>query len=194
LKKLKNERLDIELTQSKNSDSSNPVHAMISRESGSQCLLDPAKINDHARYFEVESFGAHPTGISAIHAMNHVIQEGMPVFSTDQVINILQKLPNRKAAGLDGIYNEVLKTASHIIAPVLTNALSKTAHFPEEWKTVIIVPKFKNKGSAEEIANYLPIALNSCMRRVYEKCILKELAQYDGSLLMAQGDSGKTYR
>jgi hypothetical protein len=56
------------------------------------------------------------------------------------------------------------------------NLLSKTAHFPEEWKTAIIDPIFKNKGSAQEIANYRPIALTSCMRRVYERCVLKEMA------------------
>jgi hypothetical protein len=78
--------------------------------------------------------------------------------------------------------NEVLKTASHIIAPVLTkwfNTLSRTAYFPEEWKTAIIVPIFKDKGSVLDIANYRPIALTSCVRRVpvYQKCILQELVK-----------------
>jgi hypothetical protein len=78
----------------------------------------------------------------------------------------------------------------YIIAPILTkwfNLQSKTAHFPEEWKTAIIVPIFKNKGSAQEIANYRPIALTSCMRRVYERCVLKEMAKFDDTLSKVQG-------
>jgi hypothetical protein len=49
------------------------------------------------------------------------------------------------------------------------------------------VPIFKGKGEALNIANYRPIALTSCVRRIYERCVLRVLDNYGQFISRTQG-------
>ena len=78
--------------------------------------------------------------------------------SIDIVLN-LKKIGDKKATGLDKIPSKLLKTAASIIAPLLTNILSKsilTGIYPSEWKKVTLVFK---KDIKSDPNNYSPISV-----------------------------------
>ncbi|XP_068741900.1 uncharacterized protein [Montipora capricornis] len=72
--------------------------------------------------------------------------------SSDIVLNILKKIVDKKATGLDKIPSKLLKTAAGIIVPSLTAIFSKsilTGIYPSEWKMAKVNPVFK-KGIKSE--------------------------------------------
>ena len=78
--------------------------------------------------------------------------------SIDIVLNLLKKIDDKKANGLDKIPSKLLKTAAGIIAPSLTAIFSKstlTGIYPREWKTAKVTPIFK-KGIKSYPNNYRP--------------------------------------
>ena len=42
-----------------------------------------------------------------------------------------------------------------------------TGHFLEQWSTGCIYPIFKNKGSRENVQNYRPITILSCLGKLF---------------------------
>lgn len=91
---------------------------------------------------------------------------------------IIQKLPNRKAPGSDGIDNKIIKnlsTKAIVQLMYIVNAILKPSHFPEQWKLAVIVPIPKpNKDSSNPI-NYRPVSLLGTLSKITEKVILKRI-------------------
>ena len=73
-----------------------------------------------------------------------------------EVKQAIRRLKAGKAAGLDEISGEFLKTAEDIITPFLTklfNQLFDNGIFSEEWSRSVLIPLFK-KGDANNPENY----------------------------------------
>lgn len=170
-----------------------------SRQSRSGCRLDPNKLQEHANYFKEKTFGIAPEGQldehEALELLNTDpddidIRRDLVLFDKPKVEEVIRRLANGKAAGIDGLKNEVIKTSLHILASQLTtffNILQALNCIPSDWKTASIVPVFKNKGSPEDIKNYRPIALTCCFRRIYERLLLPRLEMFNKSLQKSQG-------
>ena len=85
----------------------------------------------------------------------------MKATTVNVVRKLLVKLSERKAMGLDNNPNKSLKMAANIVAPSLTQIITKsisTGLFPTEWKLTRVTPIFK-KGKRDDPNNLRPIPL-----------------------------------
>ncbi|GBP39241.1 Retrovirus-related Pol polyprotein from type-1 retrotransposable element R2 [Eumeta japonica] len=82
-----------------------------------------------------------------------------------------------KAPGPDGISNEVLKRAKHVIIPILKdifNDIIDSEAIPQQWTKSNIILLYK-KGDQYDIGNYRPISLMSNIYKIFAKIILKRM-------------------
>ena len=101
--------------------------------------------------------------------------------------NLLENIDVRKATGLDGVSNKLLKLAAHIVAPTLTEIFTtsiNTGIFPTEWKIAKVTPIFK-KGKKNDLNNYRPISVIPTVAKIFEKVVYEQLFSYfnDNNLL-----------
>ena len=115
------------------------------------------------------------------------------------VAKYIKRLKLRKAAGLDGITNELLK----ILGPSICDPLSSfifnlsfsSGVFPSVWKRSVVVPIYKNKGSKSDPTNYRPISLLSAISKLRERVMYDQLYAHVNPLLspaqsgLRKGDS-----
>ena len=98
----------------------------------------------------------------------------------DEVIKLLNALPQNKACGLDGIPSRLLKEAKEIIALSLTyifNLSIKTGISPNEWKIAKVTPIFKD-GKKYIPDNYRPISVLPAVTKLIERIIFNQLYSY----------------
>ena len=109
---------------------------------------------------------------------------------TDQVEvdSFLSELLNASSPGASEISIKVLKELRIIFIPILTkifNYCIKASVLPDEWKSAIVTPLYKNKGSNEEFTNYRGISVLSPVAKIFEKILAKQIINYinDSDLL-----------
>lgn len=100
-------------------------------------------------------------------------------YELEQTINTL---PTKKAKGPDDIANELVKLAlpaanTHLLT--VFNACLTLSYFPSEWKeaTTVILRKY-DKPDYSEAGAYRPIALLSCLGKVFETILSKRLTYW----------------
>ena len=101
-----------------------------------------------------------------------------PTVST--VRNLLENIDVRKATGLDGVSNKLLKFAAHIVAPTLTEIFTtsiNTGIFPTEWKIAKVTPILK-KGKKNDLNNYRLISVIPTVAKIFEKVVYEQLFSY----------------
>ena len=108
-----------------------------------------------------------------------------PTVST--VRHLLENIDVRKATGLDGVSNQLLKFAAHIVAPTLTEIFTtsiNTGIFPTEWKIAKVTPIFK-KRKKNDLNNCRPISVIPTVVKIFEKVVYEQLFSYfnDNNLL-----------
>jgi len=89
--------------------------------------------------------------------------------SIEEVTHAISNLKNKKAPGLDCIRNEMLKSASNVLAPVLTklfNVILKSGNFPESWRLSALTVIHK-KGDKCNPKNYRGIAVSSNLCKLF---------------------------
>ncbi|KFM60245.1 putative RNA-directed DNA polymerase from transposon X-element, partial [Stegodyphus mimosarum] len=79
----------------------------------------------------------------------------------------------RSSPGLDGISYEILKHLYNSVTALLSlyNRVWKENIFPSAWKRAVVIPIPKPGKDPKDPSNYRPIALTSCMCKVFEKML-----------------------
>ena len=101
--------------------------------------------------------------------------------TTEEITKLINNLPNKHSAGVDGISSVLLKNINSIIAPALSIAINQSLHsgiFPTHLKIAKVIPLYKNKGSANDFGNYRPISLLNVISKIYERAVYNQLYEY----------------
>jgi hypothetical protein len=89
---------------------------------------------------------------------------------------ILDKLKTNKATGEDQIDNMILKNISRKTTVQLTyiiNAVLKLNHFPDQYKTAVVVPIPKAGEHLSKKENFRPISLLNSISEIIEKIMYR---------------------
>jgi len=151
-------------------------------------ITDPKQISEH--------FVNHFTQVGKIQSekiltsekrsedymMHNVLSESAFFSPTDmvEVCDIIQKMKPSNSKGCDQISSTILKNIMTTIAvplSVLINRSLNEGQFPDLLKIAKVVPIYKDKNK-QDVSNYRPISILSCIAKVYEKIIHKRLYNY----------------
>ena len=104
-----------------------------------------------------------------------------------EIENIIEVLNPNKASGDDGISHKMLKSVSKTVSKPLCILMNRSFHegiFPDIWKLANVIPIFK-KGDKSEPSNYRPVALLSCIGKLQERIVFKNMYNFliDNNLL-----------
>ena len=97
-----------------------------------------------------------------------------------QIENVIKRLINNKATGMNGIPNKILKDNSTYLSPFfeeLFNLSIETNTFPDDIKVVKVAPVFKS-GDKEDLNNYRPISVLPTIARISERLLYNQLCDY----------------
>lgn len=118
-----------------------------------------------------------------------------PTVSEHEVAEVIRGLPSKKAKGGDGVPNELIKTAESLLTPILSKVFESCltyGYFPKTWKTATtaILRKF-DKDDYSEAGAYRPIALLSCLGKVFETILARRITYWaETHKILAQGHMG----
>ena len=114
--------------------------------------------------------------------------------TSDEICKCIRKLNNGKASGIDNVLNEYIKSTCDIFLPVyekLFNLILDTGIFPKEWSIGSIHPIYKNKGNRDNVKNYRPITILSCMGKLFTSILNMRLNDYlEESMLLGENQAG----
>ena len=104
-----------------------------------------------------------------------------------EIQTIIEVLDPNKASGDDGISHKMLKGVSKSVSKplcILMNRSFSEGIFPDTWKLANVIPIFK-KGDKSQPSNYRPVALLSCIGKLQERIVFKNLYNFllDNNLL-----------
>ena len=93
----------------------------------------------------------------------------------------IKTLKNKRSVGADGISSCTIKELPKFFAKILTPLFNKSlaqGFFPDWLKMTIIVPAAKGGGDPTQMTNYRPIALLSCISKIFEKYVKDKILNY----------------
>ena len=158
---------------------------------GVKTIFPPMRINDvyeSDNKEKTEAFNKFFLGHSNINDSNHtlpllgqinVLLSNITVTEQD-VVDQLKCLDTSKTCGPDGVTSKLLHEAGNVIAPSLTKLFNLSLHlgkFPKLWKRANVTPLFK-KGNKNDLNNYRPVSLLSCVSKIFEKIVFKYIYNY----------------
>ncbi|XP_055817839.1 uncharacterized protein LOC129886954 [Solanum dulcamara] len=94
--------------------------------------------------------------------------------TVEEVKGVVRRMHWGRANGPDEILGEFWKSASSVGLEWLTrlfNVIFKTATMPEEWRSSVMIPLYKNKGDIQNCNNYRGIKLLSQTMKVWERVV-----------------------
>lgn len=100
--------------------------------------------------------------------------------TAEEIIQITKQMPRNKAVGPDEITVHVLKENIDILCHPLKRIFNQsfiTGTYPEALKTGRVTPIFK-ADDPNNITNYRPITILSCINILFEKLIAKRMISY----------------
>ena len=114
-------------------------------------------------------------------SLSQIICTEQEIEKTIEVLN-----PN-KASGDDGISHKMLRGVSKSVSKplcILMNRSFEEGIFPDIWKIANVIPIFK-KGDKSQPSNYRPVALLSCIGKLQERIVFKNMYNFllDNNLL-----------
>jgi len=155
--------------------------AALKRPDDTWCITDHDKAallsENFATYFITDD-GNEPDFPSRV-PPNVSISEVL--FTPEKVRRVLAKLPKKYSRTPDGYPAAFLKNLSTVIAePVATlfTICFRQGILPDIWKTALVTPVFKRKGSASNPQNYRPISLTCFLCKVFETIMREDIAVY----------------
>jgi Reverse transcriptase (RNA-dependent DNA polymerase)/Endonuclease-reverse transcriptase len=99
-------------------------------------------------------------------------------FTPNQVKEVIERSPPKKAPGYDLIVQPLLKALPKKGLVMLTqifNAILRTTHFPSKWKHANITMIHKPGKSKSDPKNYRPISLLPLFSKIFERLLLEQL-------------------
>ena len=109
---------------------------------------------------------------------HNVMDELNSIISLKEIHDAISALKLNKAAGLDGLCNEMLKAGSTVLLPYfhkLFNAILQSGKFPDSWRTNTLSPLHK-KGDLHTTGNYRGIAVGTCISKLFLSILQKRLS------------------
>ena len=100
--------------------------------------------------------------------------------TTNEILALIKKLPNKRSSGYDNISNLLLKSLSTQISVPLEIIFNKSIEegtFPTNMKKADIVPLYKSKDK-QECSKYRPISLLITLSKLLEKIMYKRVYQF----------------
>ena len=101
-------------------------------------------------------------------------------FTTKDLISVLQKVKD-SAPGEDGVHYKMLKNLPHHAKEHLVkifNKFFKDTYFPPNWSKSIIIPIAKPGKDPNSPNSYRPIALTSCICKVFERLLNERIMEF----------------
>ena len=90
-----------------------------------------------------------------------------------QIENVIKRLTNNKATGMNGIPNKILKDDSTYLSAFFEECFNlsiETNTFPDDFKVGKVAPVFKS-GDKEDLNNYIPISVLPTVARIFERLL-----------------------
>ena len=102
--------------------------------------------------------------------------------SPAEIRRIIMQTSLLKAPGNDTIQNIALKNISRkalVQTAYIINAIIRFGHFPQCWKTSIVLPILKPGKNPEKPSSYRPISLLPSLSKITEKIILNRIKKHE---------------
>jgi ribonuclease HI len=118
-----------------------------------------------------------------------------PDISFHEIDIIMSHLPKKKASGHDEIANEVLIWSKNIVIPYLIKLFSaclRLGYFSSRWRHAItVIIRKADKDSYANPGSYRPIALLSCLGKIFESLLTKRITYWaENNNVIAHGHFG----
>ncbi len=109
------------------------------------------------------------------------------------IVSIINKIPDSKSSGIDGIPSTLIKAAAPSIGGPLSNFINKIIHLkqiPVQLKSAVVTPILKS-GNHDEPSNYRPISILPAIAKIFEKFIANQINDYlEGNNLLNPSQHG----
>ncbi len=177
----------------------------IYKDNGGQTYIPPLDHRSHVITDDGEKsevFNDFFLSMSALDDSDAVLPETDQMFdeilngieiTREEVLDQLQLLDTSKAFGPDKISPKFLKEgAAELAGPLqkLFNCSIAQSVFPNIWKYANVLPLHK-KNSKDNVNNYRPISLLSCVSKVFERIVFKHIYNHlRDNFVLSQHQSG----
>lgn len=111
------------------------------------------------------------------------------MFKADQIEEVINWLPRRKAPGVDHLRAEMLVPLRYFLGLLLSRFFEICCFWsdtPMQWRHAQVFPIFK-KGDPAQASNYRPISLTSIIRKLFEMVLKHTVEKYSPRIDVAQG-------
>ena len=98
----------------------------------------------------------------------------------DEVNKAIKHMKSGKAAGIDMITTEMIKSGLDILINPMTklfNTILRNGIYPNEWSYSLITPIHKS-GPTENPHNYRGVAVSNCTSKIFAKILTDRIEEY----------------
>ena len=120
------------------------------------------------------------TDLSHLEKQKHLHNHMDFAINNDELKKGILKLKNKKAAGLDKIRNEMIKSSYPIFSQIylkLFNLIMNSSYFPSTWCFGLITPIYKSGGKTDP-GNYRGICVSSCLGKLFCSILNSRLLEF----------------
>ena len=101
--------------------------------------------------------------------------------TNSEVCNCILDMSSGKAACIDGVLVEMLKSSKHVLVPYMCASFDnilKTGMYPSRWTESVLCPIYK-KGFATDPSNYRGILLLTIVGKIFTKLIKNRFVRWE---------------
>jgi hypothetical protein len=101
--------------------------------------------------------------------------------TTTEIDDLLSTIQTSSGAGICDIPTKVLKIPSVNLKRAIVHLFNYsilTSTIPSDWKTAVVTPLFKKKGSTDDLNNYRSISILPPIAKLFEKLIHKQILAF----------------